>query len=146
MSAMSSQITCVPIVYWTVCSGADQRKHQSSASLAFVRLIHQWPVNSPHKGTVMCKMFPFDDVIMPSFSRILAHLVGNYAPCPNPCLGSFALNDPAQYQFTCSPGHVISHNLIPHTYQPSCSIKAARWEMGQNSCPHLPLTSDLWLT
>ena len=50
-------------VYWTVCSGADQRKHQSSASLAFVRGIHRWPVNSPHKGPVTRKMFPFDDVI-----------------------------------------------------------------------------------
>ena len=45
-------------------SGADQRKHQSSASLAFVRGIHRWPVNSPHKGPVTRKMFPFDDVIM----------------------------------------------------------------------------------
>ena len=27
-----------------------QRKHQSSASLAFVRKIYRWPVNSPHKG------------------------------------------------------------------------------------------------
>ena len=26
--------------------GADQRKHQSSASLAFVRGIHRWPVNA----------------------------------------------------------------------------------------------------
>ena len=26
--------------------------------------IHRWPVNSPHKGTVMQKMFPFDDVIV----------------------------------------------------------------------------------
>ena len=43
---------------------ADQRKHQSSASLAFVRGIHRWPVNSPHKGPVTQKMFPFDDVIM----------------------------------------------------------------------------------
>ena len=45
-------------------SGADQRKHQSSASLAFVRGIHRWPVNSPHKGPVTRKMFPFDDIIM----------------------------------------------------------------------------------
>ena len=44
MSAMTSQITGVTIVYSTVCSGADQRKHQRSASLAFVR----GPVNSPH--------------------------------------------------------------------------------------------------
>ena len=47
-----------------VCSGADQRKHQSSASLAFVRGIHRSPVNSAHKGPVTRKMFPFDDVIM----------------------------------------------------------------------------------
>ena len=43
---------------------ADQRKHESSASLAFVRGIHRWPVNSPHKWTVTRKMFPFDDVII----------------------------------------------------------------------------------
>ena len=43
---------------------ADQRKHQSSASLAFVWGIHRRPVNSPHKWTVTRKMFPFDDVIM----------------------------------------------------------------------------------
>ena len=48
--------------------GADQRKYQSSASLAFVRGIHRWPVNSPHQGPVTRKMFPFDDVIMCSFS------------------------------------------------------------------------------
>ena len=49
-------------------SGADQRKHQSSASLAFVRGIYRWPVNSPHKRRKTLKMFPFDDVIMPSAS------------------------------------------------------------------------------
>ena len=52
------------IVYSTVYSGTDQRKHQSSAPLAFVRGIHRGPVNSLHKGPVMRKMFPFDDVIM----------------------------------------------------------------------------------
>ena len=36
-------------VYSTVCSGADQRKQLSSASLAFVMGIHRWPVNSVHK-------------------------------------------------------------------------------------------------
>ena len=44
MSAMASQITSVSIVYSSVCSGADQRKHQSFASLAFVRGIHRRPV------------------------------------------------------------------------------------------------------
>ena len=42
----------------------DERKRQSSASLAFVQGIHWWPVNSPHKWPVTRKMFPFDDVIM----------------------------------------------------------------------------------
>ena len=58
MGAVASQITSITIVYSTVYSDADQRKHQSSASLAFVP-----PVNSPHKWPVMRKMFPFDDVI-----------------------------------------------------------------------------------
>ena len=63
MSAIA-QITSLTTVYSTVYSGADQRKHQSSASLAVVRGIHRWPMNSPHKGPVTRKMFPFDDVIM----------------------------------------------------------------------------------
>ena len=53
---MASQITILTIVYSTMYSGADQRKHQSSASLAFVREIHKWPVTR--------KMFPFDDFII----------------------------------------------------------------------------------
>ena len=64
MSAMASQITGVSMVCSTVCSGADQRKHQSSASLAFMRGIHRWPMNSPHKGPVTRKMLPFDDITM----------------------------------------------------------------------------------
>ena len=64
MGAIASQITSLTIVYSTVYSGLDQRKHQSSASLAFVWGIHRGPVNSPHKWPVTRKMFPFDDVIM----------------------------------------------------------------------------------
>ena len=55
-------ITGVSIVCSTV--DADQRKHQSPASLAFMRGIHRPPVNFPHKRLVWRKMFPFDDVIM----------------------------------------------------------------------------------
>ena len=61
---MASQITSLTIVYSTVYSGADQRKRQSSAALAFVEGIHRRPVNSPHKGPETMKMFLFDDVIM----------------------------------------------------------------------------------
>ena len=64
MSMMAFQITGVSIVCSTVCSGAGHKIHQSSASLAFVRGIHRSLVDSPHKGTVTRKMFPFDDVIM----------------------------------------------------------------------------------
>ena len=64
MSAMVSQFTSLMIVFSIVYSDTDQRKHQSFASLAFVPGIHRPPVNSPHKGPVMQKMFPFDDVIM----------------------------------------------------------------------------------
>ena len=63
-STMTSQITSLAIVYSTVYSGADQRKLQSSTSLAFVRGIHRWPMNSLHKGPVTRNMFLFDDVIM----------------------------------------------------------------------------------
>ena len=64
MGTIASQITSLTIVYSTVYSDADQRKHQSSASPAFVRGIHRGPVNSPHKWPVTRKMFPFDDVIV----------------------------------------------------------------------------------
>ena len=60
MGTIASQITRHTSVYSTVYSDADQRKHQSTASLAFVRGIHRSPVNWP----VTRKMFPFDDVIM----------------------------------------------------------------------------------
>ena len=82
MDAITSQTT---IVYSTVYSGADQRKHQSSASLVFVWGIHRWPVNSPHKRPVTRKMFPFDDVIMlggiQSMSRNDAHWSGFVKCC-----------------------------------------------------------------
>ena len=71
MGPIASQITSLPIVNSIVYSDADQRKHQSSASLAFVRGIHRGPLNSPHKWPVTREMFPFDDVIM---------LTGNF-PC-----------------------------------------------------------------
>ena len=64
MGAMASQITNLTIVYSTVYLGEDQRKHQSSTSLDFVRGIHRSPVNSPHKWPVTRKKFPFDDVII----------------------------------------------------------------------------------
>ena len=96
MGAMASQITNLTIVYSTVSSGADQRKHQSSASLAFVRGIHQWPVNSPHKGPVTRKMFSFDDVIMNNlelwtWSRII--IIRSRLPYESTKAGELTLKD-----------------------------------------------------
>ena len=64
MGVIASQITSLTIVFSAVYLGTDQRKHQSSASLAFVRGIHRRPLNSPHKWPVTRKMLPFEDVIM----------------------------------------------------------------------------------
>ena len=61
--------------------GADQRKHQSSAPLAFVRGIHRGPVNSPHKWPVTLKMFPFDDVIMRNEILIRQCISFSFIPC-----------------------------------------------------------------
>ena len=95
MSMMAFQITSLTIVYSTAHSGVGQIKHQSSASLAFVRGIHQWPVNSPRKGPVMRKTFPFDDVIMiglkpgvgDSCGFMASHLTNNWTVCSKTCSG-----------------------------------------------------------
>ena len=63
MSAMASQITSLTIVY----SGADQRKHWSSASLAFVSI-----VNSPHKEAATRKCFH----LMTSFWELISFKCG----------------------------------------------------------------------
>ena len=62
-----------PIVWSTLGSVEDQRKHQSSASLAFVRGIYRWPVNAPHKRLVTQK---FDDVIMKTTSAKRQLVIG----------------------------------------------------------------------
>ena len=58
MGATASHITSLTIVYPIVYSGADQRTHQSAASLAFV-----WGIRRSQKASY-AKMFPFDDVIV----------------------------------------------------------------------------------
>ena len=60
MSAMASQITGTSIVYSTVCSGKDQRKHQSSASLVFVPVTGEFPAQRASNA----EMFPSNDVII----------------------------------------------------------------------------------
>ena len=77
MGVMTSQITSLTIVYSTVYSGVYQRKHRSFASLAFVWGIHRWPVNSPHKGSVTRKMFPFDALSCTSSHDHKGHAYGH---------------------------------------------------------------------
>ena len=64
MSMMASQITSVLVVYSTICSGARPKKTSKLCVTGFVRGIHRWPVNSPHKWPVTRKMLPIDVVIM----------------------------------------------------------------------------------
>ena len=131
MRAMGSQITGVVIVYCTVCSGVDQRKHQISASLTFVRGIHQWPMNSPHKGPITRKMLPFDYVIMlfpvgyaslaPIMGTIFLMLILKWNPC-NPFEDLWIFH----FQVRCSvlkmisvPGQQSQHwppGDMPHLY------------------------------
>ena len=96
MGTIASQITSLTIVYSTVYSDADQRKYQSSASLAFVRGIHWRPVNSPHKWPATRKMFPFDDVIMG-------------------ILGNHNVNTMKQSR-TKLFGHIIAFTIVPYVY------------------------------
>ena len=74
MSAMAYQISYVYIICSIACLGEGQRKHNRSVSLAFVRGIHRWLMDSPHKRTVMHKMFPFDGVIMDAMSYTCPNL------------------------------------------------------------------------
>ena len=105
LSAMAYQITSVSVVCSTVCSGADQRKHQSPASLAFVRGIR---VNSTHKEPVTRKMFPYDGVIIMSYSL---RTPPSYLHCiqlpPNPCSSIHGAHNSTRYCSTISPVHYI---------------------------------------
>ena len=95
MGAMESQITSLTIVYSIGYSGTDERKHQSSASLSFVRGIHRGPVNSPHKGPVTRKMFPVDDVIM-TFTTSGTHIGADYVGCV-PVISNQHFVDPSSW-------------------------------------------------
>ena len=96
-------------------SGADERKHQSSASMAFVRGNSPGPVNSPHKGPVTRKMFPFDDVIMKNH-----HLIGAH-----PCDGAHSwlqpfvcriLSNQSTWAWISNHTRYCLYDVIPHQY------------------------------
>ena len=105
MGTMASQITSLTIVYSTVYSDADERKHQSSASLAFVRGIHRWPVNSPQKWLVTRNMSPFDDVI-----RLIITATSN-SPCSLTCDSSINI---LNYRETSNNRRILVGNNIVH--------------------------------
>ena len=144
MGTMASQINSLAIVYSTVYSGADQRKHQSPASLALVRGIHRGPVNSPHKWPVTRIMFPFDDVIMiyvslnlvvicsgnTFFSTVLRH-----APTQNN-------SDP---QSSGPFGTSSSKIWIKYPYWKMSSVKCRPFCLGPNMSTHYCLLTPYYL-
>ena len=87
------QITSLTVVYSTVYSDADQRKHQSSTSLAFVRGIHRGPVNSPNKWPVTRKMFPLDDVTMIQKIHTNHWYVGRYREDRNMLMNGYVFTE-----------------------------------------------------
>ena len=139
MNAIASQITSLTIVYSTVYSGADQRKHQSSVSLAFVRGIHRGPVNSPHKWPATRKMFPFDDVIMSWINTTNKNLDMTYIwirhkePNPNQAHAGSFYSIPNPLQWHCMrliASHVTGNsNVSSHIFQANIkeNITGQRW-------------------
>ena len=97
MGAMASQVTSFTIVYLTFYSGADQRKCQSSASLAFVRGIHWWPVNSPRKWPVNVSIWwRHHDDGLSSHCRCIAwyfftYIVNKFASADEGTINSFLI-------------------------------------------------------
>ena len=123
MTMLASQITSLTVVYSIVYSGVNQRKHQSSASLAFVWEIHRGPVNFPHKWPVTRKMFPFDDVIMVSvnvLSIMLLILIWLWMTCwwidiiTVMTVCAFYFFTVAKYSQLCQQNFPNSHKVI-HT-------------------------------
>ena len=114
MGAIASQITSHTIVYSTVYSDADQRKHQSSASRAFVWGIHR---NSLHKWPVTRKMFPFDDVIMfPKCNSLSAALLQRHPLMSHSKPNLSTLNTPFDCRFgTYCYSHLFGYGDKPRT-------------------------------
>ena len=90
------------------------KKTSSSTPLAFVRGIHRWPVNSPNKGPVMQKMFPFDDIII--LSSVLPYGIN---------------------------GGQLLKNLDVCNKYPHIFISSWKWKKWCSSCPKNALAFDL---
>ena len=96
-------------------------KHQSSASLVFVRGIHRWPVNSSHKGSVMRKRFPFDDVITNNMADFFA---------PN-------RNKKAKGELCAC------HRWIPQWRRKCFPLMTSSWRLLTLTLTHLPLVPHM---
>ena len=114
----------------------DQRKYQSSASLAFVLRIHRWPVNSPHKWPVTRIMFRFDDVIM-VIGNVMClnrnrfglryHWSTRNSKCPVKCINMVSVNGitklPRQKGTFCYVIQYVDDILrLKTVYMPSVSL------------------------
>ena len=124
MSAKASQITSLTIVYSSIYSGVDKRKHQSSASLYFMRGIHLWPVNSPHKGQVTRKVFSFDDVVMIETARSCWMF-----PVPISIFNPFSLRRRGSYFIAHRPNTL---NVCINSISTVCKLALRR--MALNTC------------
>ena len=76
MSLMASVITGEITVCSTVCSGVHQRIIEAPCHWPFVRGIHPWLVDSPHKGPVTLNVFPLGDIIMHFYRRMVWNTSG----------------------------------------------------------------------
>ena len=119
---------------------ADQRKHQSSASLAFVRGIHRGPANSPHKGPVTRKMSPFYDVIMNwSFPCMDIPIITSFPPTVTKSWFVTMINVFQQKVGQClailvaNASHILAH--IRRYGSRSCRRESCRPGMGVTKAP-----------
>ena len=123
---------------------AVYRKPQSSASLAFVRGIHRWPVNSPHKGPVMWKVFPFDDVIMIMFCYgltqgeivfLITSLARAQSYLPHCHISDATMRTMEKYIMNSQnmivlPNTTITHNTVHIFCWINCILKHWEYKMG----------------
>ena len=145
MNAMTSQITGVSIVCLTVGSGADQRKHQNSASLAFMRGIHRWPVDSPHERPVTWKMFPFDEDSMwlENEAAIYSRYFRWVLVCDVLCVG-FTFKHPLN---KCLYIHILSSTFLTleaYIYVISCWL--SYWVLTKCSSDGIHYNNDVYWT
>ena len=152
MSAMASQITSSSIVYSTVSSGADQRKHQSPAPLAFVSGIHRWPVNSPHKEPVTRNIFhlitsswllpslQFIHPLSPTLTHPHAHSPVHYFSPIHSTNRSLSLT----HSFTHPVTHSFTPGLLTHSLTHSLSIGVceAQLEVAGRLCSHFSMITS----